>query len=137
MKRFCPDLVDIPFAQKSWSPLIIPNAPAPITKQSPSFFAQEDELASPSGRADGVPETVGRFAKTLSGFREQVISPDFTSLAPTFNVPKVSEFLGRKLSDFTDSKRTTMGSRVLAAHAWINDLETDRSGVHHKVRLGG
>jgi hypothetical protein len=137
MKRLCPELVTLPFAEKSWSSILLADAPPPITVSSPSFFPPNEPVTSIFNNAPKTPESelahelakkgVGRqiinFLKTLMDFRLNVPQPDFRSLEPVFDAYRVAKYLSQDPAALADEKNVNRGTRLITAYLWVNDLE--------------
>jgi hypothetical protein len=137
MNRFCPELVTLPFAEKSWSSTLLANAPPPITVSSPSFFRLDEPFTSIFRNMPASAESVleremakkglGRpiinFIRSLVDFRRNVPNPDFHSLTPIFDAHSVAKYLSQDPAVFADEKSVNRGTRLITAYLWINDLE--------------
>jgi hypothetical protein len=137
MKRLCPSLVELPFADKTWDPSLgIGDVPAAVTRRSPVPEGDEPTVAlaaveRPGGdseraaalRARGRHDKWVDFEIALTEFLRDHASPaGFQRLAPVFDVATVARFLGRPPESFGKNQAWT-GFRLMAAYLWANRLE--------------
>jgi hypothetical protein len=136
-KRFCPELLKLPLAEKSWSAVLMPNAPSPITYSSPSYFPVDEPsvsvLSAFAGRSEtamekalaeqGLPRQIINFTATLADFHRCIAQPDYGSIGEAFSVDGVASFLGQSAAMFRDDRSVNWGNRLIAAYLWFNELE--------------
>jgi hypothetical protein len=142
MHRFSPELTQLPFANKTWNPLIMSNPPSPITTQSASLF---DPLEAPiclypkharrksplerELRKRGLRATIIRFQGILDDFHRSQRTFNFESLSPVFKPKAVSHVLSADPVLFDSNRAVCKGCRLLAAYLWANHMEIPPSRV--------
>lgn len=137
MSRFFPILVKIPFAEKSWSSLVMPNAPSPITKASPPFGIPNEARINPypSSRSKRKVSSVER-QMLREGYKSSSIRTvslmesvraecklDMDSISDMFNPDALRYFMKLSPEVLVQKPNAAALFRVLGAFIWANDLE--------------
>lgn len=140
MMRFSRDLAMLPFADKSWSPRLMPNAPPPITSSSPRLGdPNEQPVALYRGktgashkkvdpierrlRQQGVKSSFARSIPLIDGYRGLTPPPSLDPLADVFDVSVVREFMRQEPEALAVPPNVVTNVRLMAACLWANDLE--------------
>lgn len=138
MRRFCPQLAAVPFADKRWAPTIMPEAPPPVTQSSPFYGSAAEKglrvFATPPRKNDRErtaweSELIAARAKQrvvdlgimLHEFHAAQIRYD--PLEAVFDVDAVRRFLAQPHSAFTGKYDTDNAYRLIGALVWANQLE--------------
>ncbi len=143
MRRFCPELVELPFAVKGW-PDSIHQGVAPITRKSAKLFHEAPDptvrLFPPKSRSreshstsawelevrrSGLHPKLALLERMLDEMRP-LLSEPVDALAPVFVPDQVRAFLDRKPHDFIAkgqrSRNAYAVNRLFGALVWVNRL---------------
>ena len=144
MRRFCPELTTLPFAEKSWNPSIMPDAPSPVTRKTAFLGDPDERTASETPRrkpAQGRSELQRRLLS--AGHKRRVVElgtmleefhsaeRDYSALERVFDVDAVRAFLAKPQDAFTGRYDAYNAYRLMGAYAWANELEI-RGRCHEK-----
>lgn len=144
MRRLSPELTRLPFADKSWHPSIMEDAPAPITAETP-YQGLPDEprvhAAPPRERparaprrertetertlrATGERRRVVELGETLEAFG--AADRDYAALEPIFDADAVRRFMSLPHEAIVRRRYGVQSAyRIMAAHIWAHRAEAD------------
>lgn len=145
MRRFRPELIDLPFANKRWPAHLVPDAPEPVTRSTPPLAEGREPRSvtihpRPKGKGGGGPRTeverrlLAKGAKSreveLGRMLEEVRAAglDLDALAPAFDAGAARAFLARAPDGFSGATDADDAYRVVAAAVWANGLEIGPQG---------
>jgi hypothetical protein len=138
MRRFCPELTLLPFAEKSWHPSIMTHPPSPVTRRT-AFLGGSTDLsrrisrqtqrtaierqteAQMQLRSAGAKPRVVDFGAVLDEFRTKDLDPYV--LEPWSDVGTVGKFLNQSHSELSSSRDADNAYRLISALAWMNRME--------------
>ena len=138
MRRLRPELLRLPFAGKRWPPLVMPDAPEPVTRATPPLGDPDERAVSvhpPGPRApkrepsEWERRLVARGAKSreveLGAALEEAraASLDWEALEPVFDPGAVRAFLDRPHDAFRRGGDADDAYRVVAAALWASGRE--------------
>lgn len=117
MKLMAPQLIDIPFADKSWSSRLHANPPPPVTEGALLAVDAEpprDVKASGGKRQATVTEIMADFHA-----RDRHLD----TLASTFDVKEAKATLQKVTEGRATGRTEATACRIVGAYAWINELD--------------